>query len=216
MASRYLLYIAAYKFHWHHCGGLLRQECEIRTQSLLTRNCRSGLNNSSENSEGTLSKISNIILRMRTIQFKRSLSVHWVIRYESKPTNAHKSVSVYYTHCYLSLDFRHEVDDNCALPVITQRVVVISDPRFRTTYRSHLQGSKFDGTDRLSKTSVRNYHYWLRNSPEERSTPTVYLLHVSTSHVAIFREILFVLLLTFDISYIGSKTSVTFRCTCPS
>jgi hypothetical protein len=27
-----------------------------------------------------------------------------------------------------------------------------------------------DGTDILSRTPVRNYHYWLRNNPEERSS----------------------------------------------
>jgi hypothetical protein len=27
-----------------------------------------------------------------------------------------------------------------------------------------------DGTDRFAKTAVRNYHYWLRNNPEERSS----------------------------------------------
>jgi len=27
-----------------------------------------------------------------------------------------------------------------------------------------------DGTDRLPRTSVRNYHYSLRNNPEERSS----------------------------------------------
>ena len=35
---------------------------------------------------------------------------------------------------------------------------------FRTTYRSHLQGSG------RPETSVRNYHYSLRNNPAERSS----------------------------------------------
>ena len=47
------------------------------------------------------------------------------------------------------------------------------------TCQSHLQGSRIlnpesDGTDRLSKTSVKNYHYLLRNNPDECSSQ---LLH---------------------------------------
>jgi len=45
--------------------------------------------------------------------------------------------------------------------VIAQRIVVISYRRFRTTYLSHLQGS------RNPETSVRNYQYTLRNIREE-------------------------------------------------
>jgi len=72
--------------------------------------------------------------------------------------------------------------------VITQRVVVIYDRRFGTNNRSHRQGTRIlghligpifrgqefltpeDGTDRLSLNSVRNYHYSLRNNPEERNS----------------------------------------------
>jgi hypothetical protein len=59
--------------------------------------------------------------------------------------------------------------------VVPRRVLVISDGRFGTNYLSHLQGSILflfltleDGTDRLSETSVRNFHYSLRNNPDER------------------------------------------------
>ena len=59
---------------------------------------------------------------------------------------------------------------------ITQRIVVIPYRRFETTYRSHLQGSKNQdycpmkmGIMGCPETSVMNYHYTLRNSPEERS-----------------------------------------------
>jgi len=63
--------------------------------------------------------------------------------------------------------------------VITQRIVAIPYRRFGTTYRSHLQGQeiqlffliswpmKIGGTG-CPETSVRNYHYTLRNNPEER------------------------------------------------
>ena len=50
---------------------------------------------------------------------------------------------------------------------ITQRVVVISCWSFGTTSRSHLQGSRLIG---CPETSVINYHYSLRDSPEERSS----------------------------------------------
>ena len=78
--------------------------------------------------------------------------------------------------------------------VITQRVVVISYRRFGSTYRSHLQIAgivltnhthtralldyyaassgrvvKTGPTD-CPETSVRNYHYSLRNSLEESSS----------------------------------------------
>jgi len=46
-----------------------------------------------------------------------------------------------------------------------QRVVLIPYRRFGTTYRSHIR----------SETSVRNYHYSLRNTPEEgRSRHMIY------------------------------------------
>ena len=55
----------------------------------------------------------------------------------------------------------------------TQRVVVIPCRNFGTTYRSHLQGPRIFDSCPLKmeqtgcpETSVRNYHYTLRNSPE--------------------------------------------------
>ena len=62
--------------------------------------------------------------------------------------------------------------------VITQRVVVISYRRFETNYLSHLQESRiFFWIDPCMwdpigcpETSVTNYHYSLRNNPEERSS----------------------------------------------
>jgi len=70
--------------------------------------------------------------------------------------------------------------------VMTQRVVVISCQCFGTTYRSHLQESRFGplniaptgcvawplkmGPIGCPETSVRNYHYSLCNNPEERSS----------------------------------------------
>jgi hypothetical protein len=64
---------------------------------------------------------------------------------------------------------------------ITQSVVLIYR-RFGTTYRSHLQGSRIQREKRLDswpfktgsigcpETSLRNYHFTLRNNPEERSS----------------------------------------------
>jgi hypothetical protein len=51
---------------------------------------------------------------------------------------------------------------------ITQRVVVIPYGSFGTAYRSHLQGTFEDGSDSLSRKVGKNYHYRLRNIPEER------------------------------------------------
>ena len=58
--------------------------------------------------------------------------------------------------------------------VITQSVMVTSNRRFGTAYRSPSQGPIFLYPEDGTETSVRNYHYWLRNSPEERSSQ---LLH---------------------------------------
>jgi len=52
-----------------------------------------------------------------------------------------------------------------------QRVVVIPCRRFGTTFRSHLQMDSWPlkiGQIICPETSVRKYHYWLRNSPEKR------------------------------------------------
>jgi hypothetical protein len=56
--------------------------------------------------------------------------------------------------------------------VIAQRVVIISYGRFGTIYRSHRKGSRILNMEPTgsSETSVRNYHYSLRNSPQERSS----------------------------------------------
>jgi hypothetical protein len=51
---------------------------------------------------------------------------------------------------------------------VMQWLVLISYRRFGTIYRSHLQRSS-RGLIGCPKTSVRNYHYLLRNNPEERS-----------------------------------------------
>ena len=64
--------------------------------------------------------------------------------------------------------------------VIAQRMVIISCSHFGTTYRFYCQGSRNprlpledfltleNGTDMFSETSVRNYHYTLRNNPLEQ------------------------------------------------
>jgi hypothetical protein len=60
-----------------------------------------------------------------------------------------------------------------------QRVVVISYRRFRTTYRSVSDSwTHRMGPISHSETSVINYHYSLRNNPEERSSwPLIELLN---------------------------------------
>jgi hypothetical protein len=62
---------------------------------------------------------------------------------------------------------------------ITQHIMAIPCRRFRTTYRSHFSRvdkipfffdffNLEDGTDRMSRNVSKNYHYTLRNVPEER------------------------------------------------
>jgi hypothetical protein len=57
---------------------------------------------------------------------------------------------------------------------ITQQRMVNIDPRFGTTCRSHLQGSRVyfvtleDMTDTLFRNVGKKLHYALRNIPEER------------------------------------------------
>ena len=53
---------------------------------------------------------------------------------------------------------------------ITVRVVVVSYWRCGTTYRPHIQGALNIGPIGCPETSVRNYNYTPRNSPEERSS----------------------------------------------
>jgi len=60
---------------------------------------------------------------------------------------------------------------------IKQRIVVITYRRFGTTYRSHLQEMTHEvRIDRLSINVGKNYHYSLRNSPEERSSDLLYYI----------------------------------------
>jgi len=61
------------------------------------------------------------------------------------------------------------------IPVITQRVVVMSYRCFRTTNLSHLQGSRMEPIC-CPETSLKNYHYSLRNNPEVRSSRQIFLL----------------------------------------
>jgi len=68
--------------------------------------------------------------------------------------------------------FRHEVADNCAL----LGYYAASSGNSLPTFRDNLSGPIFNGQEfknggriSYSEMSVRNYHYPLRNSPEERS-----------------------------------------------
>jgi len=66
-----------------------------------------------------------------------------------------------------------------------QLVVVIYCRRFGSTYRSHRKRSRIQkdldplplkvGPISCPKTSVRNYHYWLRNNSEERSSHATFM-----------------------------------------
>ena len=84
------------------------------------------------------------------------------------------------TLCVIS-GFRREVHENCAILGSYATVSVIPRRRFGTTCRSYRQGPRIqeerkltgfltleDGIDRLSRNVDKNYHYWPRNSPEER------------------------------------------------
>ena len=53
--------------------------------------------------------------------------------------------------------------------VIVQRVLVISYRRFGTTYRYHFQCPSKTKPIGCPETSVINYHYSVRNNPEERN-----------------------------------------------
>jgi hypothetical protein len=55
--------------------------------------------------------------------------------------------------------------------VITHPLVVIPYQRFRTTHRSDLLTLE-DWTNRFSRNVGKNYHYSLRNNPEEHSSRT--------------------------------------------
>jgi len=58
-----------------------------------------------------------------------------------------------------------KLDENCA-------VIVDSCRRFETTYWSHLTDPEVLGQTigSIFQTSVRIYHYYLRNNPEEGSS----------------------------------------------
>jgi len=61
---------------------------------------------------------------------------------------------------------------------ITQRVVVIPYRRFGTTYLSHFQGTLKMEPIGCPETSVRNFHYSLRNNPEQCCFHEVSLLEM--------------------------------------
>ena len=82
----------------------------------------------------------------------------------------------------MTLGFYREVDENCDVWVITQRVVVIPYRHFGTTYRPHLQGSRIQkeaswplkvGLTGSLETSARNYYHLLRNNAEERRSQII-------------------------------------------
>jgi hypothetical protein len=70
--------------------------------------------------------------------------------------------------CVIS-GFRHEVGENCAL----LGCYTANSAKFLPMFRNYLSVpyswllNPEDGTDRLSETSVINFHYSLRNNPEE-------------------------------------------------
>jgi len=69
--------------------------------------------------------------------------------------------------------FHREVDENCALLGF---YAACSDNSV-LTFRDNLMGPIFQGREFLvgyPETSMRNYHYMMRNSPEERSSQEIF------------------------------------------
>ena len=64
------------------------------------------------------------------------------------------------------LAFRREVDENCAL----LGYYAASSGCFVPTFRDNISVLSLWGPIRCPETSGRNYHYSLRNNPEERSS----------------------------------------------
>ena len=95
-----------------------------------------------------------------------------------------------YVSCVISV-FRREVDENCAL----LGYYTAGSGSFLPTYRDNLsvQSSGFKNSWNLRigpivchETSVRNYHFLLRNNPEERSS----LFYISSFKTTMFNKIL--------------------------
>jgi hypothetical protein len=68
--------------------------------------------------------------------------------------------------------------------LLSSEVVTVPYRRFGTSYRAYLQGSTLKmetnlkmGPKGLTETSILNYHYSLRNNPEERSSGTKNCFH---------------------------------------
>jgi hypothetical protein len=74
---------------------------------------------------------------------------------------------------------------------VTQRVVVTPYRRLGKTYRYQLLviPCRRFGTDRLSETSVRNDHYLLHNSAEERSSHTDKFLRIKEALIIVPSDI---------------------------
>jgi len=80
--------------------------------------------------------------------------------------------------------------------VITQRVVINSYHLFAINYRPHLQGSRIEislnfrhvKTETLGcpETSIINYHYSLRDNPDEKSSHRVWVSSKGQEFVTIF------------------------------
>jgi len=66
-------------------------------------------------------------------------------------------------------DFRRDVDDICSLLDCYAAYSGNSVPTFRDGLSAPYSSVKIleDGANRFPETSVRNYHYTLRNNPEE-------------------------------------------------
>jgi len=73
-------------------------------------------------------------------------------------------------HVCVTSGFHREVDENCAL----LGYYAASSGNLLPTFRNDLAPKGV--TDRLSRKSVRNYHYLLQNTPEEHSSQCQYSL----------------------------------------
>jgi hypothetical protein len=88
--------------------------------------------------------------------------------------------------------------------VITQWVVVICYRRFVTTYRSHLQGPRNQkmAPERLFRNvGKRNYHFLLRNNPEERRSHLLCVGRRKSRRKKCYNIVLTYIYVFFNVSY---------------
>jgi hypothetical protein len=105
-----------------------------------------------------LSSYASIKLKQTSLRF---MSVcHWVRKQQNQIIQAQ------------FLDFRREVDEICVL--LSFCAVTAYSGNSLPTFRNTLSVPELDdGADRFPERSVRNYHYTVRSSPQQRSSQIV-------------------------------------------